>query len=565
MMSQEKRVNGAAVSLETMLAPRERAVAMLRLQGASVQEVAQELGIKPSSVRTTMHRVYQKCGVANLDELRATVVGSVGDDSCSYSMDADECDNSTSFAVQLVVEMCFLLCAPVVLVHILFIYASPVRFNLNDAAAVGLMVLGFFLAMICGPALKRWILARPPWLRAILSVGFAGCFVACMAEVLFMWMLLGYPVPTTGAAHVMAYALCFVVPLLVMGIVSTTRVTSFDVLRAHPLALCITLVIQAIVASWTSIGGAVAAMAFVTAICACVFLFSFAKPYPESGFHPDKSIFDVSDGARPAAARSFSIASIVFGMSLGAASLPSIHGLIEFVACLPSIAVIVCMGYVSHRMKVLSALRLLWRTVLMLGVMGVVAGVSHSYPLGAFIDVAIVLVLSFHTVCIDAALRESARSWTRVGSLLVCLGVLLGVFSIKVFSSSPFDAFDLHSVIAWTFFCVGAALILALYGAHAIWRLCQFLLDAAELGAHGKTMLPGDTQRMRAFLVLQGLNDFECEVVLRTVEGASIQEIANALHYSASSVKAARGRAYRMFDVHDAAGLHTALLQVIIV
>lgn len=151
MMSQEKRVNGAAVSLETMLAPRERAVAMLRLQGASVQEVAQELGIKPSSVRTTMHRVYQKCGVANLDELCPTVVEPAHDASCAPKSVAEERGAPMHTTAQSVVEACFLLCAPIALFYCLFMYASPVRFYVNDMLIAGLMVLGAISALLCGP------------------------------------------------------------------------------------------------------------------------------------------------------------------------------------------------------------------------------------------------------------------------------------------------------------------------------------------------------------------------------------------------------------------------------
>lgn len=52
------------------LAPRERTITLLVLQGFDSNQVAKELGIKPASVRTTLHRVYQKLEVNGMAELR---------------------------------------------------------------------------------------------------------------------------------------------------------------------------------------------------------------------------------------------------------------------------------------------------------------------------------------------------------------------------------------------------------------------------------------------------------------------------------------------------------------
>ena len=51
------------------LAPREKEIATMLLSGSSVAQVATELGIKETSVRSTMHRVYSKKNVGSFREL----------------------------------------------------------------------------------------------------------------------------------------------------------------------------------------------------------------------------------------------------------------------------------------------------------------------------------------------------------------------------------------------------------------------------------------------------------------------------------------------------------------
>lgn len=562
-MAEEERADRMAIGFDVMLAPREQAVAALRLQGVPVQEVAQELGIKPSSVRTTMHRVYQKCGVTNLDELGAALTEPTQDASCVSKNVVEERGTSLGATVQLVAEACFLLCAPIALIYCFFMHISPVRFYLNDALAAGLMALGAILALLYGPALKRCMTAKSPWARGVLAFTLAACSIAGVGEVLFTWMLMGRVVPAEGAAHLMAYMLCFVVSLLPIGVAGTTRLDACEVLRVHPIVLGSALVAQVAIAAWASREVAIAIVVLVTAISASACLFCCAGPIPGLDFSPCKKMFNMGEGAVPKPAWAFCVASIVFGMGLGAASMSSVYGLVEVAACLPSVAVIACVGYAWHRVGALPALQLVLRAGLMLGGVGIIAIVTHSYLVG-FLAGSVVACIQ-----VSCALRGHvkrvvrARSWGRACALLVWMGALLGVLFLAVLLRMRIAPFDLHATIAWEFFGAGMALFIAFGGSCAIWRLCQSFLDAVALGSCEGALYPGDIQRMRAFLVLHGMGDFECEVVLRTIEGASIREIACGLHYSASSVKAARAEAYRMLSVHDVRGLREALSQVI--
>lgn len=400
-------------------------------------------------------------------------------------------------------------------------------------------------------------------MRAVFAFALAACSIASVGKVLFTWMLAGRVVPAEGVAHLMAYALCFIVSVLVVGITGTTRLDAWEVLRAHPLILGIALVTQVVIAAWASREGPIAIVALVTAICASACLFCCAGPTRglDAGFL--KQAIYVGEGTVPEPARASHIASIVLGMSFGVALLSSLHELMELAACLPSIALIACAGYAWYRMDRPPALQLLLRSVLTLGAMGIAAAAVHSSVAGSLVGVALMFTQAPHALRAHAGLSAYVRPWARTCASLVCLGALLGVLLIAVFARPFTDTPDLYSVFLWEFTGGGVALLIALWGVYAIWQMCQSLLDRASLESREGCTSPADAQRMRAVLTLHGMSEFECEVILRSIEGASIQEIACDLHYSASSVKAARAKAYRMLGVHDARALRDALSQAI--
>jgi DNA-binding NarL/FixJ family response regulator len=52
-----------------LLSPRERAVALLIAGGLSNKDVARELGLSPSTVKTHVHNIFQKLGVRSRQSL----------------------------------------------------------------------------------------------------------------------------------------------------------------------------------------------------------------------------------------------------------------------------------------------------------------------------------------------------------------------------------------------------------------------------------------------------------------------------------------------------------------
>lgn len=105
---------------EVRLGQRERLVAEKRLAGASADEIASELGIKASSVRSTMHRVYKKYGVDGLSALREVALDlSPAIESAAIPTVAEEQDDESDFLGSLIAKAGFLLCMPAAVLYVL--------------------------------------------------------------------------------------------------------------------------------------------------------------------------------------------------------------------------------------------------------------------------------------------------------------------------------------------------------------------------------------------------------------------------------------------------------------
>lgn len=550
--------------LDAKLAPRERAVAALRLGGSSVRDVAQELGIQQTSVRTTMHRVYRKCGVANLDELRVVLTAPIDKKDRPSESSSSERGHSMYGIMRMVAEAFYVLCAPVAVEYLMFMHASPLRYHLNDMAVVGLMVLGACAALTCGPLLKKRLAALAFRFRVIVATVLAACLIALFGEVLFKWMLLGRAVPMEGNAYAASYALCSIIPCLVACVGSTTRLGVLDVLRLRPPVLCVVLVIQVVIATRMPFGGSAATVLFAAVICASSFLLCCADPLSELGSCLYAGLHDLRVGVASAPVQLCCISSISFGVSLSSALLSSVNAFIELVSCVPAAAIIVCVGYAMYRVTTASRLQVLLRCGAMACLVWLVSMAAYSYLMGLLAGAAIVLVCARHTLRFDVELLKDVKRWDWLVVLPVCAGVLLGMLCIWMAASLPSPMRNAHTTFALQgLFGVGVVLAAVLWGLYAIGRLCQIYLDVVAAKSDPSVQGPDDLQRMRAFLVLRGMSELECEVALRTVAGTRIQEIARDVQYSTSSVKAARARVYRVLGVHSVAGLRLALSQAI--
>lgn len=80
------------------LADRERQAIELAIRGKNSAESAELIGVKASTVRTYLHRAYQKLGVSGLEELLAVVAGGKGQGSAGGSDCAESLSNQKSAA-----------------------------------------------------------------------------------------------------------------------------------------------------------------------------------------------------------------------------------------------------------------------------------------------------------------------------------------------------------------------------------------------------------------------------------------------------------------------------------
>lgn len=488
--------------LDAKLAPRERAVAALRLGGSSVRDVAQELGIQQTSVRTTMHRVYRKCGVANLDELRVVLTAPIDKKDRPSESSSSERGHSMYGIMRMVAEAFYVLCAPVAVEYLMFMHASPLRYHLNDMAVVGLMVLGACAALTCGPLLKKRLAALAFRFRVIVATVLAACLIALFGEVLFKWMLLGRAVPMEDNAYAASYALCSIIPCLVACVGSTTRLGVLDVLRLRPPVLCVVLVIQVVIATRMPFGGSAATVLFAAVICASSFLLCCADPLSELGSCLYAGLHDLRVGVASAPVQLCCISSISFGVSLSSALLSSVNAFIELVSCVPAAAIIVCVGYAMYRVTTASRLQVLLRCGAMACLVWLVSMAAYSYLMGLLAGAAIVLVCARHTLRFDVELLKDVKRWDWLVVLPVCAGVLLGMLCIWMAASPPSSMRNAHTTFALQgLFGVGVVLAAVLWGLYAIGRLCQIYLDVVAAKSDPSVQGPDDLQRMRAFLV----------------------------------------------------------------
>lgn len=555
-MMEDGRADRAVSGMGDKLAPRELAVAALRLRGVSVQDVAQELGIKPTSVRTTMHRVYRKYNVSSLEQLRE-IVEEQGDCAAYVS---EPIDPDRRFSVgemaSLMLEISYLLCAPIAIAYICFMQSSSLRFHLNDLIVVALMVFGALLSSVFGPVLKRRVVNMSSWMQIAFAFGVLLLLFPVVGQVLVGRILLGCTSTPGGAARFGSYVLCLIVSSLTTCVSRSSGFALLAIIEAHPLIFILTLTAQFLIASWATIEGAIALVVLVATIGSSSFLMCCTGGLRVSGAPSRWKLHERLAGPEMAFPWMPYAAFLVFGMSLGASQLPAKSFLLECASCLPFVSSLAFCVYATHRIEMPDS-HLLPRVGLISCVIATVSIAAHSCRLGFLVGAVAAFVQMRRALRVDALRLECARQWSVPCIMTICVGVLVG----SALAGVPMAPGDVQMATTLEQVCAGVMFLMALVGIYAMWLLCMMIIDmAAQVPCDGSGR-SDDVRRVRALLMLRGMTDYECEVILRTVAGASVQEIADDLHYSASSVKAARGRAYRMFGVHGVTGLKMALSQ----
>lgn len=555
------------------LAPREREIAQLRLQGMAVDGIARELGIKPSSVRTTMHRVYRKYGVDNLESLRdAAGFPGPGDQErveISESNAAEAMPRESSvlgFAV-LVARVCFSVCAASSLVYIVAFPYSAFRRDMDDVGVVfslcGGLLLGFMLARLDGGPLSR----RRPSLRRCVDVLALASSVLLLVILGLMprHMLVGIPSSGVLSAAIVPYGCVALLSLIAARVFfSGTVPTVIEGRMQRPvvLALGISAVFLAVGASFD------ASLAFA------LFLGSGLSSFPTLAFGL------LNDGSSDEAARGRdarngaplivqvpfgAVVAVTFsvGMSFACAAFSHVNWLLALFQALPPLMAVMCAFTALATLHATETGALIRKIIVAVSLSCAAAVAFHSSLAGLITCLALSgTIMAFER---SVRLQSSSIRWDL--EWLACMGcaagALFGAVAFRFFDSAdlnaiPTNAHALLAVVEYGFF-----LFLALCGAFGSWTVLRLIIDASEdASALTNDVGPAAIERTRAYFTFHGFSDFEAEVALRTLTGSSISTIASELHYSAGSVKAARAKAYRLLSVHDIESYRQALTQV---
>lgn len=201
----------AALLDDASLTDRERQAVELAVQGKNSAESAELIGVKASTVRTYLHRAYQKLGVSGLEELLAVVAGgkdqrSSGGVDCSESLrsqksaaglsceselcsedDASFCGEATSGRAERISGLVPFLSAPL-LILLFGLFVLPHQYvgtvlswgsshSVVIGCGLGLMMAGGLLALLRKPGARVRGGLGPSVLFAVLFVVSGSAFV----------------------------------------------------------------------------------------------------------------------------------------------------------------------------------------------------------------------------------------------------------------------------------------------------------------------------------------------------------------------------------------------------
>ena len=578
----ETSVDQIAYALDR-LAPRERAVASLRLHGLSVNEVSERLGIKPSSVRTTMFRVYQKYEVSDFDSFRRTArIPDAGD---PRSIQGQVEANGTAIAshgqtdahwavLDESMRILFSCASLVSLALLLFCPYGSWRYDLVDqqllvAALIG-YVVGVALTLLWS---SRSIPGFPVRMAAarIVSVIVGGMCTVLSLVYLGVLDRLGI-ILSPLALRGIRYAISFFITCCVFityGIRSTSqsRHGSKDV-------PCFSLIVGSLIVLLTSSSSS--PVGFYLAVA----LTGVSSVWQVLGIKMGKR-HEVDRTATPC------IRELIKSCILCTANINELSSLVWLFVFSVSTLVPFCI--------VPGPVQITLPFQIALGAVVALFGIKTCRSLGflcflkVFATTSFFLVVGFATGYFQAGLLVatlllSIFSFAAVGTepyvfnmffqknsvaLTIVIGLCFGStcgtmmeWGYARISVAPWGLPYPHDALA----AVGIALMLAvtILGIVAVAQ-CFVSVDMAVSGAELIDLLgqPDTHQRLHAYLTFKGLNDTQISVAIQTLHGQSIQQIADTLHYSTSSVKLARRVAYQCLNVHSVQGLRSALLQVV--
>lgn len=548
---------------EVRLGQRERLVAEKRLAGASADEIASELGIKASSVRSTMHRVYKKYGVDGLSALREVALDlSPAIESAAIPTVAVEQDDESDFLGSLIAKAGFLLCMPAAVLYVLLYPFTSFRTDLNDY----LVLISFCAGTVLGFMFTRVFRSHRRLLNPILCIGAAGAVIAfCIVS--FVHRLLFATVMMSGPSIIASYLLVAVLGLLSAWLLKIGPVVLFS----HPvinLLFCITLIIvETFLASWASIDASLAIVILVGSLVSsfalllmhCLGVDKSGVLWGEDIGNSDMSVFAEVTGL------SYAFVFVIFGVIMACVVLPRVDSLIKAVLALPMIAIILCASVTIVRARALNIM-LSGVSITVSLLLPIIASALLHSSLAGFGLCACLEIKLLAASGIDIGLSRNFKRFAivRLAAFALVIGLVLGCLVVSILDAGTIKTALPRDGVLLLGTLFGIVVLLSSFSIIGVYTIYSSVLDALSCARCADAALsPVALQRVRAYFTFHGFSNFEIEVAIRTASGSTVANIARDLHYSAGSVKAARLKTYRLLSVHDACSLNVAFQEVI--
>lgn len=567
-----------------VLTDRERDCLELALDGRPSADIAERLGIRPSTVRTYLQRAYKKCGFESLEHVRESLNG-------IKESDAVLVENREGAGALLSISQRFRFMLVVGLILTFAGLSAPLPYGFpqwGEAATWALAIVFGSAPMVVTSWLKP-VLGRLAGDEDRVPVRFPrrSCMVPCVALASFSIGLLVFRMNQAWLhAGTFGSVLSFVKFFLLSGLIASAlallvRVRAWDMTRGSALA-CVAAMVACRAGVVPGAALAFAGVAIVLFVCLCVGRMAFGA-MREAGPANDSIEGDDStrcDGLLRRASRhvwSSTLALCAPALFAGIALEESMRSAFavgdasDYLLAAACIALSVVLAVAVRRRSRGSATPIL--AVLACSILGAPRTFEFLPSLNmAVISLVVATACAFFASCRLGAARADQLA---LPALSMGVGALIGFRLFNILddvSSNPFIAYQ-TPVARWSFWfpqayidpaawpvlailvlfmaALGAACIAA---AIAFWRLWATAFDELEM-SEAVASATFDQTRLRSYLAGRGLNDLQIAVALGILKGWTSARIARKSNYSVGAVNAARDAAYKRLRVHSKAQL----------
>lgn len=502
------------------LAPREREVATLSYGGMTSAEVAERLGIKSTSVRATLHRVYVKLDVSGLQELR-----SLANQGSNVFCEDPIADDSKGLEEPLLFEVLRSLVGMLSMLLLTILLGLP-NIASADQSTLAERVAGLAIAaMVYAVAQNITRMAQ----HGISRIGFPVLSLLSSVTTLFA-MYANWPhsiarLSPLGRIVIDAFAflLLMTITFCCFKRVKTVHERLIGLLETWICAIAAYVAVLS--------GGAI----FISTAL-CLLLFAASMLFAVEGWH----ISGQDEDLNPKRAIEGSMAAT--GFLLGLVAGLFLLSVADFVAKLPAET---------------EALLLLF--ILFVPLRGSLCPVRGEAPVFRLLLLAMTIALLFgvgNPLMAIVTFFLVAYYFAVDGS---CLSEMLGSMSVGLTVSVLFSLFDCgalrflpletYSVAAFSIYSTAEVGLLFL-----AWHARREAKSAKALTALEKLGNDSVFEKMDALMVVAGCSAFQRDVVLSTARGETARSIGERTGYSLATVKTARMQAYRKLGVGDIGG-----------